>query len=83
VAGIGGFSGRESDMSVSWFADAVAPGQIRWVLITGPTLRGALAHDTRIGSATVMAAVKEAGAKTHVKNLYSVSGRARALRALG
>ncbi len=32
VAGIGGFSGRESDVSVSWLADEVAAGKIRWVL---------------------------------------------------
>jgi 4-amino-4-deoxy-L-arabinose transferase-like glycosyltransferase len=83
VAGIGGFSGRESDVSVSWFADTVARGQVSWVLVTGPTLRAAFAHGTRIGSARVMAAVREVGAKTRVKNLYGVSGKARALRALG
>ena len=32
VAGIGGFSGRESEVSVSWLADEVAAGKIRWVL---------------------------------------------------
>ena len=32
VAGIGGFSGRESDVSVSWLASEVAAGRIRWVL---------------------------------------------------
>lgn len=32
VAGIGGFSGRESDVSVSWLAGEVAAGKIRWVL---------------------------------------------------
>ncbi|HLH14765.1 MAG TPA: glycosyltransferase family 39 protein [Solirubrobacteraceae bacterium] len=32
VVGIGGFSGRESDVSVSWLAQEVRAGQIRWVL---------------------------------------------------
>jgi hypothetical protein len=32
VAGIGGFSGRESDVSVSWLAQEVRDGKIRWVL---------------------------------------------------
>ena len=32
IAGIGGFSGRESEVSVDWFADEVADGKIRWVL---------------------------------------------------
>ncbi len=32
VAGIGGFSGRESTVSISWLADEVAAGKIRWVL---------------------------------------------------
>jgi 4-amino-4-deoxy-L-arabinose transferase-like glycosyltransferase len=32
VAGIGGFSGRESSVSVSWLAEQVREGKIRWVL---------------------------------------------------
>ena len=32
MAGIGGFSGRESDVSVSWLAQEVRAGKIRWVL---------------------------------------------------
>ena len=32
IAGIGGFSGRESDVSVAWLADEVRGGSIRWVL---------------------------------------------------
>ncbi len=32
VAGIGGFSGRESDVSLSWLAQEVRSGKIRWVL---------------------------------------------------
>ena len=32
VAAIGGFSGRESEVSVAWLADAVEQGRIRYVL---------------------------------------------------
>ena len=32
VAGIGGFSGRESNVSASWLAQEVRDGKIRWVL---------------------------------------------------
>ena len=35
VAAIGGFSGRESEVSVEWLAQAVADGRIRYVLTDG------------------------------------------------
>ena len=81
VAGIGGFSGRESHVSVGWFADAVERGEIRCVLIGDPGRYGG--RDGRIGSGTVMWAVRQVGAKTPMRRLYDVSGRADALRALG
>ncbi len=59
VVGIGGFSGRESDVSVSWLAQEVSTGKIRWVLDDGSqavSARG-LPGDTRTGSKTAMAAV--------------------------
>jgi hypothetical protein len=64
VAGIGGFSGRESDVSVSWLAGEVSRGQIRWVLAeesasSGPRLPG----DTRAGSRKAMTAVTKVCAK--------------------
>ncbi len=59
VAGIGGFSGRESEVSVSWLAQEVRSGKIRWVLDEqssgGPG--GGLRGDTRTGAKTAMAAV--------------------------
>jgi 4-amino-4-deoxy-L-arabinose transferase-like glycosyltransferase len=59
VAGIGGFSGRESDVSVSWLAQEVRSGKIRWVLYeqssSGPG--GGSRGDTRTGAKTAMAAV--------------------------
>ncbi|HUB36138.1 MAG TPA: glycosyltransferase family 39 protein [Solirubrobacteraceae bacterium] len=64
VAGIGGFSGRESDVSVSWLAEEVAKGKIRWVLSEGSSGGGPrLAGDTRTGSRSAMAAAAKACAK--------------------
>jgi 4-amino-4-deoxy-L-arabinose transferase-like glycosyltransferase len=50
VAGIGGFSGRESTVSVSWLANAVRDGRVRWVLVDSSGTGPALAGDTRTGS---------------------------------
>ncbi len=41
VAGIGGFSGRESTVSVDWLAERVRSGAIRWVLVEGSGTGGA------------------------------------------
>jgi 4-amino-4-deoxy-L-arabinose transferase-like glycosyltransferase len=93
VAGIGGFSGRESQVSTQWLADAVASGQIRWVL-TGGEMSGP-GGDTRTGSTGVMAAVAKsctavpssayasgAGSTSSTSGsaLYDCSGKADALR---
>ena len=40
VAGLGGFSGRESEVTVAWLKQAVAEGKIRWVLVDGNTRHG-------------------------------------------
>jgi 4-amino-4-deoxy-L-arabinose transferase-like glycosyltransferase len=64
VAGIGGFSGRESDVSVAWLAGEVSRGQIRWVLAEGSGANGPrLPGDTRAGSRKAMTAVTQACAK--------------------
>ena len=52
IVGLGGFSGRESEVSVSWFADQVRAGNIRWVLADGSG-GGGLRNDGRTGSTTV------------------------------
>jgi hypothetical protein len=65
VAGIGGFSGRESDVSTAWLAQRVSSGSIRWVLgeqtgnAAGFGGRG-MPGDTRAGSKAAMAAVAKA-----------------------
>jgi 4-amino-4-deoxy-L-arabinose transferase-like glycosyltransferase len=80
VAALGGFSGRESQVSVSWLADAVADGRIRWVLTDGSG--DGLPQDGRVGARDVMAAAAQVGTATSVDGLYDLSGHAQDLRAL-
>ena len=85
VAGIGGFSGRESQVTTTWLADAVRSGKVRWVLASGDGGFGG--NDGRIGSSQVMAAVEQVGRKVTITTgsstttLYDLSGRADALAA--
>jgi 4-amino-4-deoxy-L-arabinose transferase-like glycosyltransferase len=70
VAGIGGFSGRESAVSVAWLDQAIRDGRIRWVLTTGGQGFGA-GNDGRTGSTTAMAAVQRSCTPvTTVSGLY-------------
>jgi 4-amino-4-deoxy-L-arabinose transferase-like glycosyltransferase len=84
VVALGGFSGRESEVSVKWLAQAVRSGKVRFVLTTGGGGPGGgrLPRDTRVGTSKLMAAVKEAGHKTSVSGLYDLRGKADALAAL-
>jgi len=61
VAGIGGFSGRESSVSVSWLAQEVGSRKIRWVV--GESATGMIPADGRAGSKAAMAAVAKACTK--------------------
>jgi 4-amino-4-deoxy-L-arabinose transferase-like glycosyltransferase len=96
VAGIGGFTGRESDVSVSWLANAVRSGQIRWVLTDGTGGAGFGRPDGRTGASKVMAAVAKSctpvpssaysggsASGSSTGTLYDCSGHADALAALG
>ena len=84
VAGLGGFSGRESSVSASWIAMEVREGRLRWVIVDnsqGTTLPG----DTRTGSQTAMDVVaKTCRAVTLSSNgisgqMYDCLGRATAI----
>jgi hypothetical protein len=80
VAAIGGFSGRESEVSVDWLADRIEDGTIRWVLTDGES--GGMMSDGRTGSTSVMAAVAATCTPVSgVDGLYDCSGMADALRA--
>lgn len=81
VAGIGGFSGRESAITVDWLADAVASGKVRWVMASASG-SGGMPNDGRTGSTTATAAVQQVGTETTVDGLYDLQGKADALRAL-
>jgi 4-amino-4-deoxy-L-arabinose transferase-like glycosyltransferase len=80
VAGLGGFSGNESEVSVAWLAQAVEDERIRYVLVDGAG--GGGFRDGRVGSSTLMEAVERAGEQTSVAGLYDLRGRADRLRAL-
>jgi 4-amino-4-deoxy-L-arabinose transferase-like glycosyltransferase len=62
VAGIGGFSGRESSVTTAWLAQRVRSGAIRWVLgeQTGTQSFRGLPGDTRAGSKAAITAVAKA-----------------------
>jgi hypothetical protein len=80
VAGIGGFSGRESQVSVQWLAQQVAAGKIRWILVDSSG--GGMMQDGRVGSSQVMAAVAKVGKKVSYSGsgtLYDLQGQASAL----
>ncbi|HWW91428.1 MAG TPA: glycosyltransferase family 39 protein [Solirubrobacteraceae bacterium] len=96
VAGIGGFSGRESDVSVAWLAQEVRSVRIRWVLAEASTGRAAVPGDTRVGAKPAMSAVASAcrsvplpvaGSRTRSgsasSTLYDCEGRAAALAVAG
>jgi 4-amino-4-deoxy-L-arabinose transferase-like glycosyltransferase len=84
VAGLGGFSGRESSVTASWLASEVGSGHLRWVLADGNQgLR--LAGDARTGSQAALQAVQKACRAVSLKTsggtatMYDCSGRASAI----
>ncbi|MDO8186861.1 glycosyltransferase family 39 protein [Conexibacter sp. JD483] len=87
VAGIGGFSGRESTVSIDWLANAVASGKVRWVISSDSTSGGfgggGIGNDGRAGSETALTAAARVGTQTSVSGLYDLQGKAAALKALG
>jgi 4-amino-4-deoxy-L-arabinose transferase-like glycosyltransferase len=85
VAGIGGFSGRESEVTASWLADAVSAGKIRWVLTDSSGSgggMGGMSTDSRVGDRSVMSAVQQTcTAVSSVDGLYDCQGQGAALAA--
>jgi hypothetical protein len=93
VAALGGFSGRESEVSVSWLAEAVRSGRIRWVLTDGSGAGGA-GRDSRVGASSLMSAVAKVGTRVPSSAystasssasggaLYDLQGKADALLSL-
>ena len=80
MAGIGGFSGRESEVTATWLADEVAAGHVRWVIADASG--GGLPQDNRTGARRAMAAVTQACTPVSgVNGLYDCAGKAAALRA--
>jgi hypothetical protein len=88
VAGLGGFSGRESSVSTQWIASQVRSGHLRWVLAdTGAG--GRLPGDTRTGSQSAIEAVEKACRSVTVTTggtsftMYDCQGRAAAILGAG
>jgi hypothetical protein len=81
VAGIGGFSGRESELTVAWLADAVRAGRIRWVLAPAQGgFGGGPGGDGRTGATTALSAVRDSCTPVpSVSGLYDCAGQADAL----
>jgi hypothetical protein len=87
VAGLGGFSGRESSVSVSWLAMEVRTGHLRWVIDDG-NQRFRAAGDSRQGSQAAMAVVAKVcrsvtvgSTATTNTTMYDCQGRSSALLA--
>jgi 4-amino-4-deoxy-L-arabinose transferase-like glycosyltransferase len=77
VAGIGGFSGRESEVSVSWLQAEVRAGRIRWVLAESTAGRAGAPGDRRAGARSAMRAVAGACARVTVTSSRAASSPAR------
>ena len=82
VVAIGGFSGRESQVSIAWCAEQVAAGKIRWVV--ADSSGGGMASDGRVGSKDVMAAIAKTckPVTTSAGTVYDCQGYAAALAQL-
>jgi 4-amino-4-deoxy-L-arabinose transferase-like glycosyltransferase len=85
VAGLGGFSGRESSVTASWIAMEVREGRLRWVIDDGTSQGGGLPGDSRTGSqAAIDVVAKTCPAVTLSSNgangrMYDCLGRSAAI----
>ena len=89
VAGLGGFSGRESSISVAWLANEVTAGHLRWIVTDG-TAGGRLPGDTPTGSQSAFSAAAKACKAVTVSStggqtstMYDCAGRGAAILRAG
>ncbi len=87
VAGLGGFSGRESSVTGAWIAAEVRSGHLRWVL-AGDSQAGRLPSDTRTGSQAALVIVERTCRRVTFTTtggtkvtMYDCQGRASAIMA--
>jgi 4-amino-4-deoxy-L-arabinose transferase-like glycosyltransferase len=87
VAGLGGFSGRESSVTASWLAMEVRNGRLRWIVADGGQSAGGFGGDSRQGSTQALAIAEQVGKKvTFTSNgtqvtMYDLQGKAAAILA--
>ena len=88
VAGLGGFSGRESTVSAQWLAMEVRNGKLRWLVDDGTGgFGGGFGGDSRQGSRAALAIAEQVGRKVTVTangtsvTMYDLQGKASAILA--
>jgi 4-amino-4-deoxy-L-arabinose transferase-like glycosyltransferase len=87
VAGLGGFSGRESTVTARWLAMEVRNGKLRWLVADQSGGFGGFGADSRQGSRAALAIAEKVGRKVTVTSngttvtLYDLQGKASAILA--
>jgi 4-amino-4-deoxy-L-arabinose transferase-like glycosyltransferase len=89
VAGLGGFSGRESTVSAQWLAMEVRDGRLRWILSEGTQGGGfgGFGGDSRQGSTAALAIAEKVGRRVTFTSggtqvtMYDLQGKASAILA--
>ena len=79
VAGLGGFSGRESSVTTQWIAMEVKDGRLRWIIAGDSGFAGPA--DGRTGSEAAFAIVEKVCPSVTVDGtkLYDCAGRTSAI----
>ena len=87
VAGLGGFSGRESSVTAAWLAMEVRAGRLRWIVPDGTEGFGGSRRHAAQGSEAAFAIAEQVGRKvTFTSNgtqvtMYDLQGKAAAILA--